>query len=157
MTPVKLGVIEEQLEALAPAFLGQLRKDVPAVRGAIHDVPVAGRRVVHRETVVVFARDRDVPHASCLGHRDPLGRIERDRIEQWRQFLVVGRSNRAVVHDPLAVTEDAVHAPVDEQAELCVLEPGARLEVVRGGSGLRGRTRGAEDEDESNGREKRAA
>ena len=55
-----------------------------------------------------------------------------DRIELRRQLLVVGDGDLAIVHHPLAVTEHAVDAPVDEQAEPRVLEPLARRQIRRG-------------------------
>ena len=129
--PVELRVVEEQLEALLSALLGERLEDIFLVRRSRDDVVVGHPGVEHREAVVMLARDGDVLHARGLRERNPLGRIERHRIELRRQLLVIGDGDSPVVHDPLTVAEHAVDAPVHEQAEARVLEPAARRQVRR--------------------------
>ena len=123
MVPVQRRVVEEQLDALLLALLGQHRQDVLLVRRAVDDVVVGHLRVEHGEAVVVLRGDRDVLDAGPLDHRDPLGGVELRRVEPRRELLVLGDGDLLVVHHPFALAQDAVDAPVDEHAELGVLEP----------------------------------
>ena len=63
VVPVELRVVEEQLQALLAAFLGERFQHVLLVRRPIDDVVVRDLRVEHREAVVVLAGDGDVLHA----------------------------------------------------------------------------------------------
>ena len=61
--PVELRVVEEELDALLVALVGQHLQHVLLVGRAVDDVPVGDLRVEHREAVVVLAGDGDVLHA----------------------------------------------------------------------------------------------
>ena len=74
--PVELRVVEEQLDPLLAALLGQLLEHVALVGRALDDVPIAHLRVEHGEAIVVLAGDGDVFHARGLGQRHPLGGVE---------------------------------------------------------------------------------
>src|SRR5262249_18465446 len=65
--------------------------------------------------------------------RDPFARAELRWIELRRDLLVFRNRNFLFVHYPFALTQDAVHSPMDEHSELCILKPLA--------SSLVGRTR----------------
>src|ERR1019366_5712713 len=54
-------------------------------------------------------------------------------IEKRRQAIVFVERQLALVEDPFAVAQNAVDAPVNEQAELGVLEFAAGLQVFWGG------------------------
>ena len=128
--PIELRIIEEQLDALPVAFLGQRLQGIFAIRRSVHDVPLALFGAEHGEAVVVLAGDGDVFHPRALGQRHPGGGIELHRIELRRQLRILGHRHLAVVHNPFAVAEHAVNAPMNEQAELIVLEPPPRLQVL---------------------------
>ena len=49
--------------------------------------------------------------------------VELGRVEPGRELLVLGDRDLVVVHHPFALAQEGVDAPVDEQAELRVLEP----------------------------------
>jgi hypothetical protein len=132
--PVELRVVEEELDALPVALVGQHLEDVLLVGRAVHDVVVGDLGVEHREAVVMLAGDGDVLHARGLGHGHPFRGVELRGVEQAGQLLVIGHADAALMHHPLAVGERAVHAPVHEEAELGVLEGAPRLHV--GGRGL---------------------
>jgi hypothetical protein len=132
MVPVELRIVEEELDALLPALVGERLQDVLPVRCALDDVPVAHLRVVHGEAVVVLAGDRDVAHARGLGRRHPRRRVELHGIEHGRQVaLVLGHGDALVLHHPLAVPAHRIGTPMDEEAEARLLEPGARCQVFR--------------------------
>ena len=75
-------------------------------------------------------RDRDVFHPGGLGERDPGARVEFHRIERGGEPLVIGDRDRAVLHHPLALPEQAVNAPMDEHPELGVAVPLTRRESL---------------------------
>lgn len=62
-------------------------------------------------------------------------RVELHGIECGREPLVRGHGDVAVLHDPFALAEQAVHTPVNEHAEPGVPEPLARLESLGGNGG----------------------
>jgi len=68
---------------------------------------------------------------AAFGQPDPFRGIEFGRVELRREIFVFADRNLLVVHHPLAVAQDAIDAPVDEQSELGVLKPPARFEVLR--------------------------
>ena len=129
--PVELRVIEEELDALLAAFVGQRLQHVLVVRRALDDVVVAHLGIPHREAVVMLAGDRDVLHARGLHHATHSAALNFVGLKWGGKFLVLGNGDLLVVHHPLAVTEHAVDAPMDEQAETRLLEPGAGGQVAR--------------------------
>ena len=132
VVPVELRVVEEELDALLVAGVGQHLQHVLPVGRAVHDVVVAHLRVEHREAVVVLRRDRDVPHARGLGHRHPRRRVVLDGVERRRHVPLVLRDREALLlHDPLALAGHGVDTPVDEEPEAGLPEPLARLQVLR--------------------------
>ena len=131
--PIQLGVVQEQLNALLMAFRRQHPDHVFAVGRARHDIPVRQFRIEHCKSVVVLGSDGDVLHACGLRQRNPRRRVKLDGIEKRRQLRVIGSVDGPRLHDPFAVTQNAVHAPVNEHSELGILEPGARLYVRRSG------------------------
>jgi hypothetical protein len=74
--PVELRVVEEELDPLLVALVGQHLEDVLLVGRAVHDVVVGDLGVEHREAVVVLAGDRDVLHARRLHEGHPLRGVE---------------------------------------------------------------------------------
>ena len=127
-------MVEEELDPLLPARVGEHLQDVPPVGRAVDDVVVAHLGVVHREAVVVLRRDRDVLHARRLRHRHPGRGVVLHRVEGGREVaLVLGDGDPLLVHHPLPVSRHRVDAPVDEEAEAGLLEPLARLQVLGGG------------------------
>ena len=150
--PVELGVVEEQLDALPAALVGELLQRIAPKGRPVDDVVRRRGGLEHREPVVVPRRDRDVPDAGGSCEVDPCARVELDGVEGAGEPLVFGHGDLAILHHPLALAEQAVNAPVDEEAELRVLEPLARGESlgrsVLGprGSGLANRQRDAKGE-----------
>ncbi len=130
--PVELRVIEEELDPLAAAFVGQLLQRIALERRPVDDVVARGARREHRKTVVVARGDRDVLHARRLGERHPRVGIEVGGIEGRGEPLVVGHGDGPILHHPLALAEQAVHAPMNEHSELGVAIPVARREPLRG-------------------------
>ena len=112
--PVQVGMVEEELQALPPALLGEHLERILLIWCGVDDVPpvLLGRE--HGEAVVMLARDGDVLHPGGFGQRHPLGRIELRRIELRGQRLVFGDRHLPIVHDPLAVAQHTVDAPMDE-------------------------------------------
>jgi hypothetical protein len=133
VVPIELRIVEEELDALAVGFVGEHLEGIFLVRGALDDVPVGKLGVEHGETVVVAGSDGDVLHAGGFGQSDPGFGVELFGVEEVGQTFVVVEPELAVVENPFTVAEDAVDAPVDEQAELVVLEFLAGFEVFRGG------------------------
>src|SRR6185503_221906 len=76
--------------------------------------------------------DRDVLNPRCLGQRNPGAGVELGGIERRSEPLVVGDGNGPVLHDPFAVAEQAVDAPVDKHPELGVAIPLARGAALGG-------------------------
>jgi len=131
IVPVELGVIEEELHALAMAFVGEHFERIFLVRRARDDIPVGHFRVEHREAVVVARGDSDVFHSGGFGQGNPFVGIELFGIEEHREAIVLFQRDLAVVEHPFAVAENAVHAPMDEHAESHVLEVAAGLKILR--------------------------
>ena len=69
--PVELRVVEEELDALPAALVGELLQRVALERRPVDDVVPRRLRREHREAIVVARRDRDVSHAGGLGERRP--------------------------------------------------------------------------------------
>ena len=127
--PIELGVVQEQLDALFMALLGEHPDYVLAVRRARHDIPIRQFRIEHREPVVMLRGNGDVFHACGLCQRDPRRGIIFDGIEKRRQLRVIRPVDGARLHDPFAVAQYAIYAPVDEHAKLRILEPRACLQI----------------------------
>ena len=138
--PIQLGVVQEQLDALLVTFRCEHPDNVSAVRCPCHNVPVRQFRIEHRESVVMLRSDGDVLHTRGFCQRHPRRRLKLDRIEEPRQLCVICSIDGPRLHNPFAVAKHAVHSPMNEHPELCVLEPGARLQILRSGrvSSLRG-------------------
>src|SRR5262245_47928089 len=126
-------MIEEEFDTLLPALVSQHCEDVLLVRSAVYDVIVRHLGIEHRKAVMMLASDGDVLHSGRFGQRDPFARAELRWIELRRDLLVFRNRNFLFVHYPFALTQDAVHSPMDEHSELCILKPLA--------SSLVGRTR----------------
>ena len=124
-------------QASASAF-----ERVRVVRRGVDDVVVGQLAGEHAEAVVVLARDGDVAHAGLLGQLDPGLGIESGRVETRGELGVLADRELVVVHDPLALGQERVDAPVDEQAELGILEPPPGRRVALG-QGRRAVARGA--------------
>src|SRR2546421_12769566 len=127
--PVELRIVEEKSDALPVALIGELLEHVAMVRRAIYDVPIGAARVEHGEAVVMLTRDGDVAHPGRFRERDPLGGVELRRVEARSQRLVIGDRYLPYIHHPLAVTQHAIDAPVNEQPELRALKPTPRGQV----------------------------
>ena len=130
--PVQLRMIEEQLDALPVALVGQHFQNILLIGRRIDDVPVILLRTEHGEAIVMLAGDGDVLHARGFRQRDPFRRIVFGGIELRRQFLIFGDGHFAIIHDPFAIAEHAIYTPVNEHAEPGVLKPFARLQVGLG-------------------------
>lgn len=102
--PVEQGIIEENLDALFVAFIGQLLYHI-ALEGGIHDVEVRLLGVPQAEAVVVAGDQRDVLHSGRFGQPDPLGSIKINGVEKLHQALVILMVDVAVVHHPFAAAQ----------------------------------------------------
>ena len=100
--PVEVGVVEEELDPVALAGLGQHLEYVPLIRRPLDNIVVAHLAVPHREPVMVLARDRDIAHAGGLGDPAPLIRVETYGIELRRQLFVVRNRDVFGMHHPFA-------------------------------------------------------
>ncbi|OPZ73917.1 MAG: hypothetical protein BWY79_02194 [Actinobacteria bacterium ADurb.Bin444] len=110
------------------------RQHVLAV-GRVGDLVVGGLGVPHAEAVVVLGGEDGVLDAGLLRQRRPFVRVVLHRVELGGQLLVLLLRDLADVADPLTLAEQGVDTPVDEQAELDVLEP---LDDFFAGLGLGG-------------------
>ena len=63
MVPIELRVVEEELDSLLVAFIGEELEDVALIGRPLHDRPVGNLGIKHGEAVVMLARDGDVLHA----------------------------------------------------------------------------------------------
>src|SRR5215469_1095533 len=146
IVPVELGVIEEQLDSLAVALVGQHFQGILLVGRARDDVPVGDFGVEHRKAVMMAGGDGDVLHARGFGQRDPGAGVEFLRIEEQRQAIVFLYRELAIVEYPLAVAENAVDAPMNEHSEFHVLKFATGLEVFGTGLVVRLAQRGESEE-----------
>src|SRR6266404_7741044 len=54
-----------------------------------------------------------------------------EKSEKRRHLRVIRSIDRPRLHNPFAVAEHAVDSPMNEHPKLCVLEPGARFQILR--------------------------
>ena len=132
--PTELRIVDKELDPLLVTLRGEHADYIFSVGRARHDVPVGQLRIEHRKPVMMFRRNGDVLHPGRFGQRDPRRGIKFDGIEEIGELCVIGAIDGPCFHDPLPVAEDAVDAPMNEHAELRVLEPCARLQALRRGS-----------------------
>jgi hypothetical protein len=78
---------------------------------------------------VVLGGDDGVAHPGRRGERDPLPRVIQVRVEVVEVPLVLGVGHPLVVPHPLVPARQRVQAPVHEQPEPAVPEPGDRIVV----------------------------
>jgi hypothetical protein len=130
VVPIEVRIVEEDLQALLVALVGQLAHHVAFEGGPVDDVPIGVLRIEEAKPVVMFGRHRDVAHAGAFGHCNPDSRIELRGVERGRQLLVLADRRLVIVHHPFAVAQLAVDAPMDEQSELGILKPSACLQVL---------------------------
>src|SRR5215472_8831209 len=133
IVPVELRIIEEELDALMVAFVGEHFQRIFSIGRSGDDVPVGNFGVEHGKAVVMTRGDRDVLHPCGFGQRDPGLRVEFFWIEECGEAVVLIDGEMALVEDPFAVAKDAVDAPVNEHAEFHILKFAAGLEIFRGG------------------------
>ena len=131
--PIKVGIVEVQLDAVSLAGIGQFLQDIALEGGGIDDVIVAGLALEHREAVVVTRGDGDVTSTGILDGAYPLVGIKARWIETCGQLGILVTVDALVEHDPLAIGEHRIDTPVDKDTELVVLELLAGLEVLLGG------------------------
>ncbi len=114
-----------------PAGVRQFLQHVAAEGGGVHDVIVrlAGRP--HGESLVVARGEADVFRPRRLDGFDPFLRVEAGGIEARRQFGVFLVVQVLAVHHPFALRQHAVQPPMEEDAELVVLELFAGFQVLR--------------------------
>jgi hypothetical protein len=129
--PIQLRVVEKQFDALFAAFRREQANDVFPIGRARHHVPIRQARTKHRKSIVMFRRNGDVLHACGLRQCNPCRRIKFDGIEEAGQLRIFRSADGPCLHHPFTVSQHAVHAPMNEHAELRVLEPLARLQVGR--------------------------
>ena len=132
VAPVEVGVVEVEDDALAGTFVGKLFEDVPAERCGVDDVVVRLGGVPHRKTVVVARCDGDVFRSRPFDGRYPFFGVEVGGVECPCGFGIFSGLG-PIVEIPFALSEHAVDAPVDENAETVVGEPLACFKVFRRG------------------------
>src|SRR6185312_1309966 len=134
-------VIEEELEAMLAASLGQFLERVARERRSVNDVVTSQLAVKHAEAVVMLARDGDVPNPRGLAGLDPGLRVEVGRVESGGKLFVLADRDLVPVHDERSLAKQRVDPPVDKQAEPSIFKPLPGLGVPgedRTGSRLRG-------------------
>ena len=103
----------------------------------------------HAEAVVVLGGDDDVFHAGVLGQAHPLLGVELHRVELAGELLVLRDGHLGLLEEPFAVVGLAlplagghgIDAPVNEQPEAGLAEPGHALVARRLGFGGGSRAR----------------
>src|ERR1700693_1436413 len=130
--PIKLRVVKKQLDALLVTFRRKHADHVFAVGSPRHHVPIRQARIKHRESIMMLRSDGDVFHSRGLRQRHPRRRVKLDGIEKSGEFRVVPSVYGTRLHHPFPVAQLAVHSPVNEHPEFCILKPAARFQV--GGS-----------------------
>lgn len=119
-----------QFEPRFPAGFGEFGQEVAAERRAVLYVVVGrGRAAPKREAVVVARGDADVAGAGVLEGLHPGAGVEADGIKGRREFAVFAVVEVLVRHDPFALSEHAVEAEMQENAELMVGERFAGFQV----------------------------
>ena len=152
MVPVHDGMIKAELDAGVVAGLGQLLERV-ALEGGGLDAPIGLVGPEHAEAVVVFGGDDDVFHAGILGQAHPFLGVELHRVELAGELLVLGDGHLGFLEEPFAVVGVAVplagghgiDAPVNEQAEAGLAEPGHALVALGGRFGGLGNEGGGDE------------
>ena len=120
--PVQVGIVEMQFDAMALAGVGKFLEDVTLEGGGIDDIIVADCTLEHRETVVMARGDGNIAGTGVLDGAHPLVGIKARGIEACRQLGILVAVDVLVEHDPLAVGEHRIDAPMDEDTKFIVLE-----------------------------------
>ena len=125
--PVRVRVVDSQLQLLFGARLRKLCQDVFAVGGRVDDVEVGIVRLEHAEPIVVLGRNHDVRHAGLLCQARDTAGIESDGVELRCQCGIFILRDGGMTLDLFAQSLDAltlpdacrnrVDPPVDEEAE----------------------------------------
>lgn len=128
-----------QPDTLLAASLRQFAQHIAAERGGIDDIVVGKSGIEHGESLVVARGEADVARARRLDRTHPLPRVEACGTEAARKLGVLLVIEVFVGHGPLAGSQHAVKAPMEEYPEAVVAERLARPQVVGRGnvSGLR--------------------
>jgi len=142
MVPVHEGVIEADFETLSAGGFDELAYEI-SLRTLLHGVVVSEFGVPHAEAFVVLGGHDHVLLAGTFGESCPLAGGSRFGLKMLREEFILRNGDAFGFHDPLLVADDAVKAPVDEHAELCLLPPsealstGFFLDFERDGCGFR--------------------
>ena len=125
MMPVHDRVIEAHLETLSSTLLSKLLEDIALKGGGVDNVIICIFRIEEAESIMMFARDHDVSHASLFSITHPFRGIESGRIELGGKFFVLLHRDLCCRQDPLGMVRlpfpfacgNRIQAPVDEQSE----------------------------------------
>lgn len=131
-SPVEVGIIKMKPDAMTLAGVGQLFEHVASKRGGVNDIVVRLPGLEHRETVVVTRGEADIACSGILDGLDPGIGVESRRVERpsrLRIFLVV---EVGVVKIPFTLPEEAVNAPMQENAETVVGKGLPCCKILRG-------------------------
>ena len=137
MVPVEQRIIEEELDILIATRIRQRLQRVLAIGRGVDDVVVGQLGVEHAEAVVVLARDGDVPRPADLASLTQASASNLVGLKRGGSLAYSRIGQLVVVHHPLALAQQGVDAPVDEEAELGILEPLPSRRVALG-PGIRG-------------------
>ena len=113
------------------AFVRQHFQRIFAVRRPLHNIPIGHLGVEHGETIMMARGDGDVLHPRRLGQRDPRFRVKLFRVEKFGQLVILLQLELTVMKYPLPVSQNAIHAPVNEHAKFVVLELLPRFQIFR--------------------------
>ena len=127
--PVEVRVIQMKLYALLVALVCQLLYHVASEGRGVNNVIVGIFCVEHREAVVVACGDAYIPRSCLLDGLNPFARVEARGVESRCGLGILVAVEPAAVEIPLALSEKAVDAPVEEYSELVVAKLFARLQV----------------------------
>jgi hypothetical protein len=129
--PVDERVVQAHLEVLVPKRFDVRRDEIASRRGSVHYVEVGRLAVPQCHAVVMLGRQHRVAGSGAVDQFGPAPRLVALGRESVQLLHVVRVGDVSVVERPgLADAVDRVDPPVDEDAQLGLVEPAHPLGLV---------------------------